>query len=84
MEKNQSGGGEIKSSEIRSMLKNVQQKRKVENRRNTKAYFLMINYMTQRTESIYSVLPQQLEISFLEVFKKLTESGWIVKLAEFK
>ena len=62
MEKNQSGGGEIKSSEIRSMLKNVQQKRKVENRRNTKAYFLMINYMTQRTESIYSVLPQQLEI----------------------
>lgn len=35
----QSPDKEIKSSEIRHLLKNVQDKRKVENKRNTKAYF---------------------------------------------
>lgn len=39
--------------------------------------------MSDRSKAINAVLPNQLEISVLEVFKKLTESGWIVKLPEF-
>ena len=30
------------------------------------------------------MLPTREEIQILEVFKKLTESGWVVKRAEFK
>lgn len=44
----------------------------------------MIHYLSQRSRGVIPILPNQLEISILEVFKKLTESGWIVKLAEFK
>lgn len=84
MEKIAEKGGELKSSEIRTILKNVQAKRKIENKRNMKTYFSMIEYLTQRTENVDQILPQQLEISILEVFKKLTESGWLVKLAEFR
>jgi len=39
MEKIAGKGGELKSSEIRTILKNVQAKRKIENKRNMKTYF---------------------------------------------
>ena len=44
----------------------------------------MIEYLQKRSMGISAVLPQQQEIALLEVFKKLTESGWIIKLNEFK
>jgi len=58
MEKSADKGGELKSSEIRTILNNVQAKRKVENKRNMKAYFSMIEYLTARTESVDQILPQ--------------------------
>ena len=42
MEKIAEKGGELKSSEIRTILKNVQAKRKIENKKNMKTYFSMI------------------------------------------
>ena len=58
MEKSADKGGELKSSEIKTILNNVQAKRKVENKRNMKAYFSMIEYLTARTESVDQILPQ--------------------------
>ena len=52
MEKIADKGGELKSSEIRTILKNVQAKRKIENKRNMKTYFSMIEYLTERTEGV--------------------------------
>ncbi len=58
MEKIAEKGGELKSSEIRTILKNVQAKRKIENKRNMKTYFSMIEYLTERTEGVDQILPQ--------------------------
>ena len=58
MEKSAEKGGELKSSEIRTILKNVQAKRKIENKRNMKTYFSMIEYLTERTEGVDQILPQ--------------------------
>jgi hypothetical protein len=49
----------------------------------------MIDYLDKRAQPDRNsgkepYLPQPKEIALLEVFKKLTESGWIVKLEEFK
>jgi hypothetical protein len=77
-------GRDVQSSKVRQMLKAVQTNRKVENKRNMRAYFQMIQYLSQRSKGVTPVLPAKQEISVLEVFKKLTESGWIVKLPEFK
>lgn len=74
---------DIKSSHIREALKDVQASRRVDNKRNTAAYFKMIKFLSKRHKK-ENELPQDKEIAMLEVFKKLTESGWIVKLPEFK
>lgn len=42
----------------------------------------MIVFLQKRVH--LSTLPSPMEIQLLEVFKKLTESGWIVRKAEFR
>lgn len=69
---------------MRDVLANVHVQRKQDNTRNMKAYFTMIDYIKNRSKGIDSQLPAKNEIQILEVYKKLTESGWIVKTAEFK
>lgn len=57
--------------------------RKQENSRNLKAYFSVIDFIKGRQKGVDNVLPTKEEIQILEVFKKLTESGWLVKKVEF-
>lgn len=49
-----------------------------------KAYYKVIDFIKDRSKGIDALLPTKSEIQVLEVFKKLTESGWIVRKAEFK
>jgi len=44
----------------------------------------MIDFIHTRAYQKIKVLPGPKEIQILEVFKKLTESGWIVKKSEVK
>ena len=76
---------ELKANQIRTKLKDMQHKRKLENRLNKKAYYAMIAYMRARSVRVVQPeLPSSSEIAILEVFKKLVESGWIVKQPEFR
>ena len=52
--------------------------------RNMKANYNVIDFIRDRSKGIDAKLPSRKEIQVLEVFKKLTESGWIVRRAEFK
>jgi len=62
----------------------VQKKRKADNLKNIRAYQHMIDFIHTRAYQKIKVLPGSKEIQILEVFKKLTESGWIVQKAEVK
>ena len=44
----------------------------------------MLDYINKRTTLGTRVIPSEKEIKFLEIFKKLTESGWIIQLPEVK
>ena len=65
-------------------MKNAQQKRKADFMACCRAYYNVIDYFGVRSEGIAAVLPSREEISFLEVFHTLIQSGWIVTLTEFK
>ena len=60
----------------------MQATRKTENRRNNSTYYAIVDYIKDRTTK--KIMPSQAELQILEVFKKLTESGWIVKLPEIR
>lgn len=68
---------------MKEKLEQVHNQRKRDNSRNMKAYFKIIDFIKDRSKGIDAVLPTKFEIQILEVFKKLTESGWIVKKTEF-
>ncbi len=48
-----------------------------------KTYKKILEYLRERAEST-KVTPCSYEVHILEVFKKLTESGWIVNKAVIK
>ncbi len=65
-------------------MEEVHGERKQENSRNIRAYYSVIDFIRDRSKGIDAELPTKEEIQVLEVFKKLTESGWVVKKAEFQ
>ena len=70
--------------QIKNALVQVQVGRKRDNQKNIKALNCILDFIKNRKEFGSVVIPTQHEIQFIEVFKKLTESGWIIKLPEVK
>jgi len=55
----------------------VSTKRKQDNKKQLLAYKKLLEYIKKRVRT-EKISPSTLEIQVIEVFKKLTESGWIV------
>jgi hypothetical protein len=73
-----------KGNTIQTELKQVQKRRQVVNKINNRAYYAMVNWLGLRAKAIETVMPNQKEVAFLEVYHILVQSGWIVSFAEFK
>lgn len=65
---------DLKQTQIRQKLTEVSQRRKADNQQQKTAYKSLLEYIKRRKDP-----PGQKEIQVLEVFKKLVESGWIVR-----
>jgi tRNA splicing endonuclease len=70
-------------SQIRSELIQNKNQRRQQNEKNRKAVMLMLEYVKKRSHT-ENLIPQTEEIQILEVFKKLSESGWTVDVKELK
>jgi len=64
-------------NQIRNQLVTVSTKRKQDNKKQLLAYKKLLEYIKKRVRT-EKISPSTLEIQVIEVFKKLTESGWIV------
>ena len=72
---------DLKQTQIRHKLTEVSHKRKAENAYQKNAYKKLLDYIKKRADD-ERITPGQKEIQVLEVFKKLVESGWIVRQPE--
>lgn len=72
---------DLEINEVHRKLQKVSGHRKTENMQQRQAYKHLLEFIQQRAQCEH-VMPGQNEIQIIEVFKKLVESGWIVREPE--